>query len=154
MQTPSNGTSTTLSQADARQAEASCEALQGILDNNVQTNIRLSVERSDGQTAELSIPKATLSLLSKILREQGHGKNVVVLATDTEVTTQRAADFLRVSRPYLVKLLEQGTIPYRLVGPRRRVLLADLLDYKEREDAERHLGLDELAAESQRLGLY
>ena len=93
-------------------------------------------------------------MLSKILRELGNGKNVVVVATDTEVTTQQAADFLSVSRPYLVKLLEEGKIPFRLVGPRRRVRLGDMLRYMEQEESERHRGLDELVAEAQRLGMY
>jgi excisionase family DNA binding protein len=100
------------------------------------------------------LPRASLPLLSQILRELGKGKNVVVLATDTEVTTQQAADFLKVSRPYLVKLLEEGKIPFRKVGPRRRVALEALLRYKEQEEAERHRGLDELVAEAQRLGMY
>ena len=71
--------------------------------------------RSDGEKSDLLLPTAALPLLSKILREIGHGKNVVVLTTDTEVTTQQAAEFLTVSRPYFVKLLEEGKIPFRLV---------------------------------------
>jgi excisionase family DNA binding protein len=89
-----------------------------------------------------------------VLKELGHGKGVAVVATDTEVTTQQAADFLNVSRTYFVKLLEESKIPYRTVGPRRRVLVEDLLAYKAHEEAERHRGLDELVAEGQKLGMY
>src|SRR5271165_2860091 len=142
MQTLTQATNKPLSEDEARQAEASSVALQHLLGKDEQffqrLTLRVSVEQPDGEKADVLLPGVTLSLLSKILRELGHGKNVVVLAIDAEVTTQQAADFLKVSRPYLVKLLEEGKIPYRLVGPRRRVLLGDLLRYKEQEEAERH----------------
>lgn len=147
-----------LTEQETRQAEVSGIALQQLLGKEPepvrQGAMRVSVEQPDGQKAELLLPGRSLSLLSTILRELGNGKSVVVLATDTEVTTQQAADFLKVSRPYFVRLLDGGKIPYRLVGPRRRVLLADLLRYKEQEEAERHRGLDELVVESQKLGMY
>ncbi len=149
---------TPLSEVEARQAAASSAAMQHLLGKGdqllEQITLRMSIEQRDGEKAELLLPRVTLPLLSKMLRELAHGKNVVVLATDTEVTTGQAADFLKVSRPYVVKLLEEGIIPYRLVGPRRRVLLGDLLRYKEDEEAHRHRGLDELVAEAQNLGMY
>lgn len=147
-----------LSEVDARQAEASSIAMQELLGKDgqpaEQITLRVSIEQPDGNRSELLLPRATLSLLTKMYRELGHGKDVVLLATDTEITTGQAADFLRVSRPYFVKLLEEGKIPYRRVGPRRRVLLCDLLRYKESEEAKRHQGLDELVAEAQKLGMY
>lgn len=158
MQLLTLATNQPLSEDEARQAEATGLAIQRLLGQEDPSlhrgTLRISVEQPDGVKAELLLPGATLPLLSKMLREFGHGKNVTVLATDTEVTSQQAADFLKVSRPYLVKLLEEGKIPFRLVGPRRRVLLRDLLHYKEQEEAERHRGLDELAAEAQKLGMY
>ena len=158
MQTLTQMTQNPLSEAEARQAEASSVALQRLMGKEEHplsgATLRVSVEQPGGETSELALPGVTLSLLSSILRELGHGKNVVVLATDTEVTTQQAADFLKVSRPYFVKLLEEGKIPYRLVGPRRRVLLEDLLRYQEHEELARRRGLDELVAEAQKLGMY
>ena len=147
-----------LSEVEARQAEASSVAMQRLLGNDdqplEQITLRVCIEQPDGEKAELILPRTTLSLLSRMLREVGHGKNVVLLSTDAEVTTGQAADFLNVSRPYVVKLLEEGKIPYRRVGPRRRVILGDLLRYKEREEAKRHRGLDELVAEAQKLEMY
>jgi excisionase family DNA binding protein len=71
-----------------------------------------------------------------------------------EMTTQEAANFLNVSRPYFVKLLEQGKIPYHKVGVRRRVRLEDLLRYIEENKKSAAQALNEMAAEHQRLGLY
>ncbi len=70
-----------------------------------------------------------------------------------EITIQEAADFLNVSRPYLVKLLEQGKIPYIKVDT-HQIRFEDLKNYKELRDAERDHLLDQLTQESQDMGFY
>lgn len=154
-----------LYQADVRLAESSSRTLQTLIraadvgsdnksDQAQEAPLRIHIERADGEKADLAVPSAALLLFLSLLTELGQGKGVRVVATDAEVTTQQGADFLKVSRPYFVKLLESGKIPYRSVGPRRRVLIEDLLAYKASEEAERHQGLDELVAEAQKLGMY
>ena len=147
-----------LSDAAIKLAEASSIALERLLareeDTAPDAALRVSLELPDGAHADLVVPTAILPLFLSALKELGHGKDVVIIATDTELTTQQAADILKVSRPYFVKLLTEGKIPYRAIGSRRRVLLADLLRYRKSETIARHEGLDELAAEAQRLGMY
>jgi excisionase family DNA binding protein len=72
----------------------------------------------------------------------------------SKLTTQQAAEIPRVSRPFLVKLLEQGKIPHRMVGSHRRILHRDIVRYNEAEEARRVKVIEELGAETERLGLY
>lgn len=109
---------------------------------------------ADGQeTAEVTVPAAALTLFLRLLEEMACGHAVTLLPLHTDLTTQQAADVLHVSRPFLVRLLEDGQIPYRKVGTHRRVQLRDVLAYKARTDAARRAALEELTAEAQRLGL-
>ncbi|WP_322745605.1 helix-turn-helix domain-containing protein [Plectonema radiosum] len=75
-------------------------------------------------------------------------------SNSTYIRTQEAADFLNVSRPYFVKLLEQGEIPHIKVGSHRRVKFLHVKNYKEVRDTERRCLLNELTQESQDMGFY
>ncbi len=103
------------------------------------------------QDVELS--PAVTKILAKTLSYIAKGKTVVVTPEPTEFSSQQAADFLKVSRPFLVKLLETGEIPFRKVGKHRRVRFEDLIAYKQRIDDKRLKVLAKLAEQAQELNL-
>jgi excisionase family DNA binding protein len=81
------------------------------------------------------------------------GNALTLIPFHAELTTQSAADLLGVSRPFIIKQIEEGRIPAHMAGTHRRIYFRDLMDYKRKSDAARHAALDELAAESERLEL-
>lgn len=105
----------------------------------------------NNQDVELS--PAVTKILAKTLSYIAKGKTVVVTSEPTEFSTQQAADFLKVSRPFLVKLLETGEIPFRKVGKHRRVRFEDIISYKQKIDEKRLKVLEKLAEQAQELDL-
>lgn len=71
-----------------------------------------------------------------------------------ELTTQQSADILNISRSFLVKLLDEGSIPYIKVGSHRRIRLKDLIIYREQRKVKRRQGLKELSQFLQEEGFY
>lgn len=113
----------------------------------------LRLKGKSGGAKPLDLPPEAVRLLTRILSEFAKGNGVTVVPVNAELTTQEAAEFLNVSRPHLVSVLEDGKLPFRKVGTRRRVRLADLLRFREIEEAKQKKALDGLAAEAQKLGL-
>ncbi|MBN4047626.1 helix-turn-helix domain-containing protein, partial [Acidimicrobiaceae bacterium AH-315-P05] len=101
----------------------------------------------------LSLPTFAARILLDALTALSEGHAVRVAPVPAELTTQETADILGVSRPYLVKLLDDRKLPYRRVGNRRKVLLEDVLRYKRSDDRFRQGILDELTREAQSVGL-
>lgn len=105
----------------------------------------------DGSAIEL--PDQAYQVLRRIVEEMASGQAVIVRTTDPLLTTGQAAQFLGVSRPTLVRMLDNGVIPGERTGSHRRVQLADLVAYKERQQLGRQAALDEMAREAAETGL-
>lgn len=134
----------------ARLARASAEELSKLLARRPETD-RARVQL-DG--TELVLPRSALALLRDLLVEMAQGNAVTVVPTHAELTTQQAADLLNVSRPHLVRLLEEGVISFTRVGTHRRIRFEDLMAYKAERDKRSRKALDELVelAQEQEMG--
>ena len=97
----------------------------------------------------LELPAGAVTLLLDILGAMASGQGVTLIPEDAELTSVQAADILHVSRPFLIKLLEAGKIPYRRVGKHRRIRMEDVMNYKQAIDQEREAVLDRLVADAQ-----
>jgi excisionase family DNA binding protein len=144
---------------DAVQAAGALPSLQSYLARHPRTSeiVHLIVEDDDqlGDEGrqEIAVPGAALKLLARVLAHMAAGQGVAIVPSTAELTTQQAADLLNVSRPYLIRLLEEGRIDFRKVGTHRRVLMDSLVAYKRADDLRRRKAADELAAMDQELGL-
>jgi excisionase family DNA binding protein len=107
---------------------------------------------SGGDRADL--PPSLCALLGDIVRNLENGRSLVLIPEDGQLTTQRAAELLGMSRPYLIRLLDRGDLPYYLVGKHRRMALRDVLAYATQRAEGRKTALDTVARDAFEAGLY
>lgn len=99
----------------------------------------------------MAIPASAFHALKLVVQGMARGQTMTLVPHGKELTTQEAADLLHVSRPHLVKLLDDGAIPHYKVGTHRRIRIQDVLDYRERRASTRRQKLNELTRLSQEL---
>lgn len=108
----------------------------------------------DGQTVPL--PLEAYRILVDVATAMRSGLAITVAPLDQQLTTQEAANFLGISRPTLVKLLETGQIPFERpgAGRHRRLRLQDVIEYQQRSRSRRREVLDQMTAEASSSGLH
>ena len=124
------------------------------LSRYARTRAPLKLGIAESEPVEpIELPAGAVALLMDILEAMAAGQGITVIPQNAELTTVQAAEVLNVSRPFLIKLLDQEKIPHRKVGRHRRVLMEDVMNYKAAIDTEREAVLDRLAAEAQEQGM-
>ena len=101
----------------------------------------------------LKIPKTAFLMLFDILENMAEGREFTLVPSDAEIGTQEAADILKVSRPHLVKLLEEGVIPFKKAGTHRRIKLKHVIKLQKSLEENRNKKLDFLTKQAQDLDL-
>lgn len=132
-------------------AMESYDALAAALKNLKSDNPEIEIEETEDR---IKIPLKALVLLAKILKATGQGKPISIVPIATEMTTQAAAEFLGCSRPHLVKLLEEGKMPFTKVGKHRRIKFEDLANFRTEMKAKQKNLLIKMMGADEELGLY
>ncbi len=131
---------------DARLAKRSSRRLAPYLDQKLEVRIAETGE-------QIELPAAAARLLVELLSAMAEGNAVSLVSIHAELTSQQAADLLGVSRPFLIKKLDEGRIPFRRVGTHRRILFSDLMKFKDDIDKQRTEILNELTQQAQDSGM-
>jgi excisionase family DNA binding protein len=103
---------------------------------------------------QIALPDRLYRILIKILDDLADGKAVSLTSAAQEMTTQEAASFLGVSRQFLVRLLDQGKIPFHRAGTHRRVYFQDLISFRKERDRRRHEAIEQMAQDAVKDGVY
>ncbi len=103
---------------------------------------------------EIEFPASVFYVLERVVELMAEGNAVTIVPVGQKLTTQQAANILNVSRQYLVRLLESGRIRFEKTGTHRRIDIQDVLDYKQKRNAERGIALDNLTTLSEECGGY
>lgn len=127
-------------------------SLQGENEQESMTPVRVLVIDAELETP-IELPTGAVRLLLNILEAMGDGYGVTMMPVGAELTTSQAAGILNVSRPYIVKLVEEGELPHHKVGKHRRLKLEDVVAYKSATKKRSQDLLGELIDEAQELGM-
>ncbi len=129
----------------ARQAQEALRTLRDVKTHERDANL-IQVTAGGGTTKiSVTVPREAFELFIQALVEIANGNAVTLMPMSAELTTQQAAELLNVSRPFLVKLLDEQGIPYRMVGTHRRIRAEDILRYRHVTQARSKKALAELA---------
>jgi len=137
--------------ADRGEAKAAAESFARYIVNNESVTLRV---QGPVNFEEIQVPPEVVEVLMQALNAAAKGSKVTVIEQEEDLTTVQAARQLNVSRPFLIKLLEEGKIPFHKVGTHRRVKSGDLLAFQQAERERQDALLRFLTKEAQELGIY
>jgi excisionase family DNA binding protein len=103
---------------------------------------------------ETELPEALYAVLVRAAHVLAAGQGVSVLPMEALLTTQQAANLLDISRPSLIKLLDDGQLPFHRIRSHRRIRLSDLIEFRQRRDAAAETAMRRMVHRAQEIGIY
>jgi excisionase family DNA binding protein len=131
--------------------QAARETLRQLAPFGNQRKVKLCVDGLD-PIESIALPSSIFAQIIDLLSKLGRGDAVTIVPVQADVTTTQAAELLGVSRPFLIKLLDRGDVPYRMVGTHRKLKASDVILYRNRRSIKRREALDAMAALDEELG--
>lgn len=136
---------------EAGLAQSALKLFGSLLSSEGDRTLQLKPEGSN-ETITITLPQEAVRRFLEVLAQMANGNAVTIVPVHAEFTTQQAADFLNVSRPFLISLLDERKIPFRMVGSHRRIRFEDLRAFRDADDKQREAVLAELSADAQQNG--
>lgn len=139
------------SKKERMMAQSSFNVLQNTISKYGIEKVDIEIE---GTNDKLVLPLSAVKLLTEILKNISEGRMISILPVAAELTTQKAAEILGCSRPFVIKLLEEKRIPFTKIGKHRRIMVEDVMKYKAHLKAEQKQNLIEMMSDDEESGLY
>ncbi|TAL52209.1 helix-turn-helix domain-containing protein [Pandoraea sp.] len=140
-----------LTDDELEMARVAQRCIMEALDHSRAAAITLTTDT--GEHPSVNVPPAALKLIGQLLGAMGEGRSITLMPTNREFTTVEAAHFLNVSRPFVIKEIEEGRLPHRMVGTHRRIALDDLVAYANKMREKQAGALERMANNARELGL-
>lgn len=140
-----------LSAKDIEMARVAQRCIMEALDHSRAASITLTTEA--GEHPSVDLPPAALKLIGQLLGALSEGRPVSLVPSNQEFSTVEAANFLNVSRPFVIKEIEANRLAHRMVGTHRRIAFEDLLAYARQMRAQQEGALERMAENARELGL-
>ena len=143
-----------LDEEDAQLVNAAQRCLMAALDHSRAQKIMLLADGESTATAPvIVIPPKALRVMARVLGLMGERKPLMLIPRDHELTTQEVANMLNVSRPFIIKEIEEGNLKCHMVGSHRRIPYEEMVRYRDALRTDQEQALKELADEAQQLGM-
>jgi excisionase family DNA binding protein len=140
-----------LTDQELEMARVAQRCIMEALDHSRAAAITLTTDKGDHPTVD--VPPAALKLIGQLLGAMSEGRSVTIMPANREFTTVEAAQFLNVSRPFVIKAIEEGRLKHRMVGTHRRIAFEDLLAYANKMREKQADALERMADNARELGL-
>ncbi|RKT98851.1 excisionase [Burkholderia sp. Nafp2/4-1b] len=140
-----------LTNEELEMARVAQRCIMEALDHSRAAAITLTTDT--GEHPSVEVPPPALKLIGQLLGAMSEGRSITLMPANREFTTVEAAHFLNVSRPFVIKEIEEGRLPHRMVGTHRRIAFDDLVTYANKMREKQASALDRMADNARELGL-